>query len=318
MSVRNCILLATYNGEKYIEQLLESLDFIENESSFLVVNDDGSQDGTIDILRGFERKFSGRVFINENLSGEHGALNNFRDLISKAPPADYYFFCDQDDVWVKNKIPKMIGVMQNAEAAHGVDCPILAHSDLFVVDKDLKKIGNSFFEYQNLYSDKSGFNDILCQNIVTGCASVINRKLCRLMANVPAEAIMHDWWAALVASAFGKIVFNNESLVYYRQHDSNSVGAKKWTISSVAKKLSLVFSRKRSQKVVAPLFIQAKSFCSIYCDKLDLAKRGIILDFLCIEKRNVVQKIILLVKNKFSKNGMLRTLGFYFVVLRSI
>ena len=153
------------------------------------------------------------------------ACRTFGELLEDSD-ADYMALCDQDDVWLPGRIAKPLERVRAVEREQGAATPILAHTDLAVVDENLDTIAPSFWAYRHLDPYRgSELNRLLVQNVVTGCTTIINRALARLACPIPESIPMHDWWLALVASAFGRIETVPEATVLYRQHGNNSVGA---------------------------------------------------------------------------------------------
>tara|TARA_R110000737_G_scaffold332699_1_gene349766 strand:- start:10755 stop:11765 length:1011 start_codon:yes stop_codon:yes gene_type:complete len=235
-----CVLLASYNGEQYIEEQLCSLFEQTVLPSAVIISDDNSTDLTWTILEKWQSKHPKLIYIYKNDTGVNGHVGNFSFLCTKALELDYdyFLFCDQDDVWLPNKIAKLVKKCKGIEADKGVPYPILVHSDLLVVDCQLNLIANSFFEYQGLPAPtKHAFPKFLIQNVVTGCASLINRALLEKAAPLPNEVVVHDWWFALIASLTGQVAFVDEALLMYRQHNSNAIGA-----IAVTKKKNIIFN----------------------------------------------------------------------------
>lgn len=221
------ILMAVYNGEAFLEEQLSSIERQTVEDWNLIVRDDGSSDRTKEIIREFAERVPQKVVLLEAEQGKHGAKYNFFALLNETQ--DFYvMFCDQDDIWKKDKIEKTVARMYAAEAnAPGI--PVLVHTDLEVVDATGNTISKSFFDSTNLKKNPS-IPQLLLQNHVTGCTTMINKPLLSYvqhLKNTYVEAgIMHDYWLALVAKIFGTIEFVSEATIYYRQHENNSVGAK--------------------------------------------------------------------------------------------
>lgn len=217
------ILLATYNGEKYLNEQLESLKRQTYENWRIIARDDGSTDGTLKILQDFKKNNPGRIEIHVNEGVQHGPMNNFCKLMALST-ANYVAFCDQDDVWIPTKLEKTLNRMKQIECSFGV-LPILVHTDLMIVDRNLNIMFRSMIRTQKLnYSSTKTIKQLIVQNCVTGCTMMANRSLIQICGTIPKGAIMHDWWLAIVACAFGKLEFLDESTVYYRQHGSNAVG----------------------------------------------------------------------------------------------
>ena len=140
--------------------------------------------------------------------------------------------CDQDDIWAKEKLEIQMSEMLCAEQKFP-DSPVLIHSDLKVVDESKSVIAESFIKYQGLEIKRNTFTNVVISNLVTGCTSLFNEELARIALPIPNSAIMHDWWLALTASAFGEVVFIDIPLVEYRQHENNTIGAKEFSRAAV-------------------------------------------------------------------------------------
>jgi rhamnosyltransferase len=227
MNSKVCILMATYNGGQFLQQQLESLRAQTFENWQLLISDDGSQDNTLALLREYA-KIDARIKLLPNKKTARGACQNFGYLASKGleTEADYFFFCDQDDVWNKNKIAQQHSIL----VAQTPNKPILVHHDLEVVDHQLRVNHPSFFDLMHLAPKDITFNGLVGRNEITGCTIACNRSLLVNALPVPASAIMHDWWLALICQAVGEIHLISKTLIKYRQHDHNTIGAKSfWT-----------------------------------------------------------------------------------------
>ncbi|MDO5300269.1 MAG: glycosyltransferase family 2 protein [Clostridia bacterium] len=221
------ILLAAYNGERYIREQIDSILAQEDKRWHLTVSDDGSIDSTSSIIDEYVCEYPGKItrFRSEKHFGN--ARDHFFQLI-KSCKSHYMIFCDQDDVWYKDKAERVIDALIETENRYGSDTPILVFSDQTVTDEHLKPIAPSLMRYQKQYFEHFDYRSILMQNVVTGGAMMINRALADLAMRCAdtSQVIMHDWWMAAVAARFGRIVYIDESLGAYRQHGDNSVGAK--------------------------------------------------------------------------------------------
>lgn len=218
------ILLATYNGERYLPELLSSLEQQTYTDWKLIVIDDCSKDKTTDILRSFQKASKHSVEISVNSKPVGCGKENFFALARKST-GDYIAFCDQDDVWLPNKLETCMQAMRNAEK-ESTSLPILVYSDLKVVDNDLNLISPSFFSYSN-YRKNPQLQHLICQNQITGCTILANKALNQLciQAKKYNQILMHDSWYGITAMTFGKVIYINKSLILYRQHGNNSVGA---------------------------------------------------------------------------------------------
>ena len=217
------VLLAVYNGEKHLREQIDSILNQTVNDIKIVIRDDGSSDKSPEIINEYAEKYSGRISV---LSGAPtgSPAANFGELLIQSDD-DYIMFADQDDVWFSDKVQKTFDAMVKAENGEK-SVPVLVHSDMSVADEKLSVTAKSFFEYQKIIPEDLSLNRLLVQNYVTGCTVMINRALKNKALPIPENAVMHDWWLALVASAFGKIQTINAPLMYYRQHGGNQVGAK--------------------------------------------------------------------------------------------
>ena len=184
------ILLATFNGEKFLEEQIASILSQSYKNWHLIVHDDGSSDATPAIIRKAKNENPSRITIIEDDFITKSAKKNFKHLISHAT-APYIMFCDQDDVWMPNKISATLSRMIEVEKKHPKN-PVIIHTDLFVVDEHLNFISKSMFEYQKLPKKIDKLDQILVLNNVTGCTMMLNTMATRLGQTLPDEAIMHD------------------------------------------------------------------------------------------------------------------------------
>lgn len=304
------ILLSTYNGEKYIKEQLDSL-FSQTYKNFeIIVRDDESSDKTLEILKSYDVKIIESI---ENL----GAKKSFSTLLEYAlhnGDSDYFMFCDQDDIWNDDKIEKTLIKMQNLEKKYG-NIPLLVHTDLEVVDENLKTISNSMWEYEYILPQCNRLNRLLIQNTITGCTMMINRKLAKKSFDIPAEAIMHDWWIGLVASYFGKIGYINTSTIKYRQHGNNTIGAKGFQINILRHTLSLmkslIFKDITYLNHIQINIVQAKAFLEQFRNELDDKTIKMLEEFIALEQKSWSQKRTILLKYKLLKQGFIRNAGLF-------
>ena len=145
----------------------------------------------------------------------------------------YMMLCDQDDIWIEEKLEIQMLEMLSAERK-SPDVPVIVHSDLKVVDESKEVIAESFVEYQGLEVERNKFTNIVISNLVTGCTTLFNEELAQIALPIPGNAIMHDWWLALIASAFGRVIHIDMPLVEYRQHENNTIGAKEFTKTQIS------------------------------------------------------------------------------------
>lgn len=217
------ILLSTYNGDKYLSSQIDSIFKQTNQDWIIYIRDDGSTDKTLEIISSFQIRYSNIVLIEDRKS--KGACQSFLSLL-RIVDADYYMFCDQDDVWLPNKVERTLHEMQRAER----ECdyaPVAVCTDLTLVDSDLKVIEPSMWRFSGLYPlYLKEWKYLQVCNIFTGCTMMINKAARLLCMKDSSKAKMHDSWIGLnVAANGGCIAPIEEPLILYRQHSSNVLGS---------------------------------------------------------------------------------------------
>lgn len=224
-TARPLILLSTYNGSKYIDAQLESLVNQSVRGWDLAVRDDGSTDDTRERVEAWARK-DDRIQLAPADGERLGPTRGFARLMEFHGENRPLFFCDQDDIWEQNKIERSMAALDAAEKLHGPSTPILVHTDLSLVDATGQPMAPSAKAVMGFRADDADpFARLVAQNFVTGCTVLINPALAEASLPISPEALMHDWWIALVAAAFGKIIYVDEPLIRYRQHGQNASGA---------------------------------------------------------------------------------------------
>ncbi len=293
------ILLATYNGECYLREQLDSILNQEYKNWIVRACDDASTDNTYEILQAYQKEFPDKFVIEKNEKGFGCAKLNFMSLI-KNSTCDYVMCCDQDDVWLPNKISLTLEKMKESETG---DIPVLVHTDLKVVNADLEVMSESFFEHSNLRKEFT-YRDALIQNHVTGCTMMMNRALIELINYTEnyENILMHDWLAALVASGLGIVAFVNQPTMLYRQHAVNSVGAKKYGLALLIHKLKNNSIRKSLEDTTK----QAKEVAETYEKYLSGEQCQLTERYANIYEKNKCYRIWFYIKHKIWKKGLPR------------
>lgn len=224
------VLLSTYNGEKYLKEQILSLQNQKSVDCRILVRDDGSSDATADILNSFQLEGVLKWYSGINLK----PADSFRNLIFNAPEAEYYAFCDQDDIWNENKLKVAIDKLEQFTD----DKPAMYFCKPELVDVNLNTINNEVKE------PLINLADAIVSNKATGCTIVLNRKLLDLMRLYYPEKrkYLHDWWAYIVCiSCGGNIEYDSKSYIKYRQHNNNVVGAKENIFIKSKRRIRLLF-----------------------------------------------------------------------------
>lgn len=214
------ILLATYNGEKFVKEQIESILNQTYENFNLIISDDASTDNTLNILEEYEKKDTRiKVFKKEK---NKGLIDNFEFLL-KNVTSDYFMFSDQDDIWKKDKIEKSINKLKEENSG-------LVYTDLEIVDEKLNVIYPSYWKYKQIYIKIIKYNNfeaLYLNNFVTGCTILAKSKYIKDILPLPRNSkfVLHDYWTALIVSAKDKISYVEEPTIQYRQHKNNRVGS---------------------------------------------------------------------------------------------
>lgn len=236
MSDKVCVVMSTYNGEKYLKEQLDSIFCQKGVDVKVYVRDDNSQDHTIEILKAYR---------NDKLLFEKGnnlgAKYSFLNALSNAPDADYYAFADQDDVWDADKLVSAVTMIKKSEMDFP-DKPVLYSGRTRLVDQNMNPINSiNSSEYKN-----KTINPFLRGQTLSsaGCTMVFNRNLKKLASSyLPTVFPMHDAWMNLLCLATGGVVlYDPVPHISYRQHGNNVVGGKRGLISSIKRRIS--FHRK--------------------------------------------------------------------------
>ena len=220
------ILLATYNGEEYLSEQLDSLYHQTFKEWIVYVHDDGSTDKTPSILKEYASKYNNLVILDYPC--QHCAKDNFLSLLQRVD-ADYYLFCDQDDKWRPDKIERQMARIKEIE--HGnPGKPVMVFSDLQVVDRNMNMIHDSFWRVECILPEHlTTFDKGGAIEFVTGCTMLFNKQAKENVIFPATNAVMHDSWITLcVLRSGGVISALYEPLVYYRQHGSNALGVNYW------------------------------------------------------------------------------------------
>lgn len=315
MNQQIAILLASYNGEQFIREQIDSILSQSCTDWHLYIRDDNSSDDTLLIEHEYESRYPQQITVVDIPSVEHGAKHNFwllSQYVLKETDAAYIMFCDQDDVWIQSKIEDTFSAMKSAEQKFQ-DRRILVYTDLKVVDRNLKVLGNSFIKYRALNPSCTEINRIVVQNNATGCTTMLSRDLLEKAFELEdvGEIAMHDWWFSLVASVFGHIVFVDKPTILYRQHGDNVVGATKVnSLSFILKRLS---GNNHIKKTLHMAVDQAKVFLNTYQD-IPLDDRSSLESFAKLYEYSKIQRILMLSKGHYWKQGPIQIIGEYIFI----
>lgn len=293
------ILMSTYNGQQFLAEQIRSIQEQTFSDWTLLIRDDGSSDRTKDLLHDFARQDSRIRLIDVEEQKNLGVIKSFHRLV-QYEKADYYFFSDQDDVWLPDKLE----VSLQEARFYPTDQPLMVYMDLTVVNQDLQVMTESMIRSQSHHANTELVQE-LTENTVTGGVAMINHALAELWSGTE-DILMHDWYLALLASALGKLVFIDKPGELYRQHADNVLGAR--TLSKRFKKWirpHILF------KVYWDLIKNSQKQASFLLDKpLSPAHRELVEAFVTIMDKPMLERYQTLRKYGLRKNKAFHTFVF--------
>ena len=301
------ILLAAYNGSRYVEEMIDSILAQDYTNWKLILSDDGSTDHTPEILESYETRFPEKILFYRSGMRFGNAQNHFMHLLKKFQnDAPYLMFADQDDVWHSDKVRKTYEMMKKTEKSPEI--PTMVHTDLRVVNQELEELFPSFVEMSSIRGTRMELKHLLVQNVVTGCTMMVNRALAELAcSSMPqGEILMHDWWLALLAAACGNTGFLNEATIDYRQHGGNSVGAKN------TRSLKYIVSRLKTYDMAENMhhtFLQAKQFHKCFSEFLSEEQRFQVTLYAQLAERGRFARRWAYVRHGYWKCGLYRQIA---------
>ncbi len=307
------ILLASYNGEKFITDQIQSILNQTYKHWQLYIRDDGSADNTLSIINKYQTSDARIHLVTDNL-GNLGSVQNFNALLQQKHNTDYIMFCDQDDVWLPSKIDDTLQEMMALEKEYTSNSPLLVHTNFIYVDSNLKPI-ESKKNFQPTVIQDPILSNVLCQNSVYGCTMMINKKLAEVTGNIPVEAENHDYWLALVVSAFGKIAYLNKRTLLYRQHTKNL--STQFDFNSFSKRFKRIIIDKKNFEDVKGKIIMANVFKKIYYATLNDSDKKFVDDFINFSRSKSLTLLIRNLRNGLRRQTFNQTLLFYLTLLLS-
>ena len=292
-----CVLLSTYNGERYLEEQLESLVTQENINLDILVRDDGSSDSTCKILDEWQNK----GLLKWYSGGNKGFGMSFMDLVQNSGDYDYYAFCDQDDIWLPNKMKVAISHLQEMGTSPSLYFSNLTYWKDGVTYGNVKSEG-LFFDYYTCL--------IQCQ--AYGCTMVFNHELAKIIKeHLPQDIYAHDFWVYQTAILLGSVFYDKESYIFYRQHQNNVIGAKmsfseRWE-RRIKKSLPKLMQNHKLEYSAKELLVCYGNLLSPECKKA--------VETVACYRQSIFNYLKLLLSTKFRMNSVTNTLIFKLKVL---
>jgi len=304
------ILMATYNGEAFIEKQINSLICQSYTNWRMIIRDDGSTDGTKNIIMNY-LNIDSRISFIENETDVKGACENFSSLLAYIKTDGsfkYAMFCDQDDIWKKDKIEQSVNEIKKQEKAYPGQ-PILIYSDLESMDEMDNLIEGSF-----KLKHKLSLRNLISFNYAYGCTMIFNRPLIIEVGEIPALAENHDYWMGLVASIY-KSSFLNQKLLRYRRHNSNVSGNVVGNNNLIARLKRHVIAPKGEVRTLQKRLVMLSGFYKSYQSLLTSDNKKMLYMYLkAFEKGRLKVCYIMLTKRIF-RRGFFQTLSSFYQII---
>jgi rhamnosyltransferase len=303
------VLMATYNGDRHIEAQLESLQNQTYSNWELIIRDDCSSDNTVNILKLFQ-KTDPRITILPS-SENYGVVKNFSTLLKEVQDRNYIMFCDQDDLWLPNKIEESLGHFLSLEQKDKKR-PLLLYTNLKYVTENLStELGEV-----RIPIPENVFNFLIFQPFIYGCTMLFNKALLEHLGKIPEEAENHDYWTALTAAAYGTVIHLDKVTILYRQHSSNLSGS--FDDNSITKRFRRYFLNWNSvHKLIDQRLAQIKAFHEQNRSTLSEKHSELICNLLRHCEIGGPGMVAFAIRNKLFKNGFFQTLICWLALTKS-
>lgn len=290
------VILSTYNGEKYIEQLIKSVLSQNDVDVILTIRDDGSSDNTIDIIKSIKDSRIRLIEGKKNLK----PAKSFLRLLKNCEEADYYAYCDQDDIWCPSKLRTAVASLENDEIK-----PALFMSTYDVVDEKLEIIEKRNMDFDNPFR----LETVIMYRCPSGCVMVMNNKLRDIInQTTPMNLRMHDFWTLLIAVGINaKIYVDDTSLLKYRIHGGNTVGLSQGVFDRFKRFKKSIIDNKHERS------LQAKSLYDCCSHLFDEETNDMLLEVVNYRK-SLSGRIRLAFDKRFRETGMNKYVNQLFVV----
>ncbi|ALS25946.1 family 2 glycosyl transferase [Paenibacillus sp. 32O-W] len=298
------VLLSTYNGTGFVAQQVESLLNQSYADCEILIRDDGSSDDTVKIIYKTLTNYPDKIRL---IQGRNiGVVESFFNLLKNSDEnADYFCFCDQDDIWLPDKIERAVNYLEG----YCNQIPAMVFTATQMTDSNLRPIT----VWPGKPRKEPSFYNALVQNIAVGATITMNKAardlICRQLPQAD-RIIMHDWWAYLCVSAFGKTFFDPEPSILYRQHSGNVVGGERNNLDMLIKKWKS-FRRNKGKRL---LYKQALEFQRLFGSHLEGEKKRQ-LDLFLAPRRSFIQRLIYLNRSKLYRQSTKEQLLLRFLIL---
>lgn len=294
------IILSTYNGESYVEAQIESILNGTYQDIHIEVSDDGSTDRTVDLIKKMITKYPDKLSLHVN-EKNMGYTKNFLYAVTRAE-GEYIMFCDQDDIWMEDKVETSLNALQNSEEQGK---PTMIFTDAWLYDNDTKETMGLFQKNSHYNSEKVDIAHLLIENKCIGCTIMMNQYVKDYLQQIPDEIRVHDWWIALICSAFGSITYVDKPTLYYRQHSANMIGGTSYG-GYMKNRLSRL---KEQRQTLVQCYEQGEAFLRLFDKQLNDKQKKTIEAFSTMKNIGFFRRKVRLFHYHFWKSGVTRNIG---------
>lgn len=273
MEKKVAVLISTYNGEKYLKEQLDSILNQTYKNIEIVIRDDGSKDSTMDMIKEYQQKYD-NITLKEGTN--IGFIRSFFKLLELAN-ADYYAYCDQDDIWLENKIELAVKELDKADDLK----PNMAfgNSDYYDENMNFKAKG----EMHKTFS----FQNSLYECVTQGMTMTINQKAKEMiLRNIPEKCLFHDWWTYMICSGMGSVLYSDETVVKYRRFEKNATAEGQ----SILKIFLWRIEKLITDNGMKDIKMQQREYKKMFYDKLSKENQKL-LDIFVQEKYNFIKAL---------------------------
>jgi len=300
------IVMATYNGAKFLKEQIDSLLQQTYKDITIEVCDDGSTDDTCEIVSQYMEQ-DDRISLHKN-EKNLGYVMNFMEGIRRSD-AEYIMLCDQDDIWNPNKVELTLQRMKQEESVTK-DGPILVFADAMNYNSDTGEEMGRFHENSHLDVKKVDTAHLFMENKCIGCTVMVNQQIQPYLSELPDEIRVHDWWLALICSHFGKIAYVDEPTLLYRQHGGNMIGGSSFADYCKSRFTAIGEQRETLKKT----YRQGRAFVHMFGDKMTEEQREIAEHFAGLSQAGWLKRRKDMVKYGYTKSGITRNIGLFFLI----
>jgi len=313
LRLRADILLASFNGERFLREQMDSIIAQSHDDWHLIIRDDGSTDSTLEILREYSEKYKSKLTIIDDGLGGLGARGNFSRLMEYST-APYILFSDQDDIWEKDKVKDMLTAIQQAESKNQVSAtetpePTCVFSDLAMINENGELIAPSLWEKESIDPTRVLLGQLLVQNVPYGCTMIINRSLLDLATPIDGRALLHDHWLALLSAAAGRILSFNKATIRHRIHDTNASRGENPIRKEREQSVSAVITNKNFNHYFSKLQEQALSVKERLLERnIANGSAAVLDDFINLRRKGLLTRKYLMIERGFLKHSRRQSL----------